>query len=238
VSPSKYRDHKPLSENIQSEDYVTERIRILIADDHAVVRHGLRALLATEPDLELVGEAADGVEVVAQTARLHPDVILMDMAMPRKTGLEAIYDIKRDDPQARILVLTSFAEDEQVFPAIKAGATGYLLKDTAPRELLQAIRDVYQGEVSLHPTIARKLVGELKRPPDLPPAEEQLTEREVQVLALVARGLANKEIADQLFIGERTVRTHISNILGKLHLANRTQAALYAQREGLVHLEM
>jgi NarL family two-component system response regulator LiaR len=238
VSPSKYRDHKPLSENIQSEDYVTERIRILIADDHAVVRHGLRALLATEPDLELVGEAADGVEAVAQTARLHPDVILMDMAMPRKTGLEAIYDIKRDDPQARILVLTSFAEDEQVFPAIKAGATGYLLKDTAPRELLQAIRDVYQGEVSLHPTIARKLVGELKRPPDLPPAEEQLTEREVQVLALVARGLANKEIADQLFIGERTVRTHISNILGKLHLANRTQAALYAQREGLVHLEM
>jgi len=217
---------------------MTERIRILIADDHAVVRHGLRALIATEPDLELVGEAVDGMEAVEQTARLHPDVILMDMAMPRKTGLEAIYDIKRDDPHARILVLTSFAEDEQVFPAIKAGATGYLLKDTAPRELLQAIRDVYNGEVSLHPTIARKLVGELKRPPDLPPAEEQLTEREVQVLALVARGLANKEIADQLFIGERTVRTHISNILGKLHLANRTQAALYAQREGLVHLEM
>jgi NarL family two-component system response regulator LiaR len=217
---------------------VTERIRILIADDHAVVRHGLRALIATEPDLELVGEAVDGVEAVELHARLHPDVTLMDMAMPRKTGLEAIYDIKRADPQARILVLTSFAEDEQVFPAIKAGATGYLLKDTAPRELLQAIRDVHAGEVSLHPTIARKLVGELKRPPDLPPAEEQLTEREVQVLALVARGLSNKEIADQLFIGERTVRTHISNILGKLHLANRTQAALYAQREGLVHLEM
>ena len=217
---------------------MTERIRILIADDHAVVRHGLRALIATEPDLELVGEATDGVEAVEQTARLHPDVILMDMAMPRKTGLEAICDIKRDDPHARILVLTSFAEDEQVFPAIKAGATGYLLKDTAPRELLQAIRDVARGEVSLHPTIARKLVSELKRPPDLPPAEEQLTEREVQVLALVARGLSNKEIADQLFIGERTVRTHISNILGKLQLANRTQAALYAQREGLVHLEM
>jgi two-component system, NarL family, response regulator LiaR len=227
-----------LREIIQSEDHVTECIRILIADDHAVVRHGLRALIATEPDLELVGEAADGVEAVEQTARLHPDVILMDMAMPRKTGLEAICDIKHDDPQARILVLTSFAEDEQVFPAIKAGATGYLLKDTSPRELLQAIRDVERGEVSLHPTIARKLVGELKRPPDLPPAEEQLTEREVQVLALVARGLSNKEIADQLFIGERTVRTHMSNILGKLHLANRTQAALYAQREGLAHLEM
>jgi NarL family two-component system response regulator LiaR len=217
---------------------MTERIRILIADDHAVVRHGLRALIATEPDLELVGEAADGVEAVELTTRLRPDVILMDMAMPRKTGLEAIHDIKRDDPQARILVLTSFAEDDQVFPAIKAGAAGYLLKDTAPRELLQAIRDVQRGEVSLHPTIARKLVGELKRPPSLPPAEEQLTEREVQVLALVARGLSNQEIADQLFIGERTVRTHISNILGKLHFANRTQAALYAQREGLVHLDM
>jgi two-component system, NarL family, response regulator LiaR len=217
---------------------MTDHIRILIADDHAVVRHGLRALIATEPDLELVGEAADGVEAVEQTTNLKPDVILMDMAMPRKTGLEAIYDIKRDDPGAHILVLTSFAEDDQVFPAIKAGAAGYLLKDTAPRELLQAIRDVHHGEVSLHPTIARKLVGELKRPPALPPAEDPLTEREVQVLALVARGLANQEIADQLFIGERTVRTHISNILGKLHLANRTQAALYAQREGLVHLDM
>jgi NarL family two-component system response regulator LiaR len=217
---------------------MTERIRILIADDHAVVRHGLRALITTEPDLELVGEASDGVEAVNLHARLNPDVTLMDMAMPRKTGLEAIIDIMRSNPQARILVLTSFAEDEQVFPAIKAGATGYMLKDTAPRELLQAIRDVHCGQVSLHPTIARKLVGELKRPADLPPAEDPLTEREVQVLALVARGLANQEIADKLFIGERTVRTHISNILGKLHLANRTQAALYAQREGLAHLEM
>ncbi len=217
---------------------MTDRIRILIADDHAVVRHGLRALITTEPDLELVGEACDGVEAIELTAKLRPDVILMDMAMPRKTGLEAIVDIMRQNPQARILVLTSFAEDEQVFPAIKAGATGYLLKDTAPRELLQAIRDVQRGEVSLHPTIARKLVGELKRPADLPPAEEPLTEREVQVLALVARGLSNQEIADKLFIGERTVRTHISNILGKLHLANRTQAALYAHREGLAHLEM
>ena len=153
---------------------MTERIRILIADDHAVVRHGLRALIATEPDLELVGEATDGVEAGQLAAALHPDVILLDMAMPRKTGLEAIYDIKRDDPQARILVLTSFAEDDQIFPAIKAGATGYLLKDTSPHELLQAIRDVERGDVSLHPTIARKLVGELKRPPDLPPAEEQL----------------------------------------------------------------
>lgn len=217
---------------------MADPIRILIADDHAVVRHGLRALITTEPDMELVGEATDGVEAVDLALKLKPDVILMDMAMPRKTGLEAILDIMRTDPQARILVLTSFAEDEQVFPAIKAGAAGYLLKDTAPRELLQAIRDVQNGLVSLHPTIARKLVGELKRPADLPPAPDPLTEREVQVLALVARGLSNQEIADQLYIGERTVRTHISNILGKLHLANRTQAALYAQREGLAHLEM
>jgi NarL family two-component system response regulator LiaR len=217
---------------------MTESIRILIADDHAVVRHGLRALIATEPDLELVGEAVDGVEAVQLAASLHPDVILLDMAMPRKSGLEAIYDIKRDDPQARILVLTSFAEDDQIFPAIKAGATGYLLKDASPRELLQAIRDVERGDVSLHPAIARKLVSELKRPPELPPADESLTEREVQVLALVARGLSNQESADQLFIGERTVRTHVSNILSKLHLANRTQAALYAQREGLAHLEI
>ena len=138
------------------------------------------------------------------------------------------------DPQARILVLTSFAEDDQIFPAIRAGATGYLLKDASPGELLQAIRAVHAGEVSLHPTIARKLVGELKRPADLPPSADPLTEREVQVLALVARGLSNQEIADQLVIGERTVRTHVSNILSKLHLADRTQAAVYAWREGVV----
>ncbi len=217
---------------------MTEPIRILIADDHAVVRHGLRALIATEPDMQLVGEAADGMEAVQLAASLRPDVILLDMVMPRKNGLEAIGDIKRDNPQARILVLTSFAEDDQIFPAIKAGATGYLLKDASPHELLQAVRDVERGNVALHPVIARKLVSELKRPPDLPPAEAQLTEREVQVLALVARGLSNQEIADQLVIGERTVRTHVSSILNKLHFANRTQAALYAQREGLTHLEM
>ena len=156
---------------------MTERIRILIADDHAVVRHGLRALIATEPDLELVGEATDGVEAVEQTARLHPDVILMDMAMPRKTGLEAIYDIKRDDPQARIVVLTSFAEDEQVFPAIKAGALGYLLKDSDPEDLITAIRNISLGEPFLHPSIARKVLEELSHPGGSPPTPEPLTER-------------------------------------------------------------
>jgi NarL family two-component system response regulator LiaR len=161
----------------------------------------------------------------------------LDLVMPRKDGIEAIGEIKGENPEARILVLTSFAEDDRVFPAIKAGALGYLLKDSSPQELLQAIREVYRGESSLHPTIARKLVRELSQPSDLPATEEPLTEREVEVLGLVARGLSNQEIADRLVVSERTVRTHVSNILGKLHLANRTQAALYAVREGLAGLD-
>jgi NarL family two-component system response regulator LiaR len=213
---------------------MSESIRILIADDHAIVRDGLRALIETEPGMEVAGEARDGMEAVAQARHLHPDVILLDLVMPRQDGIAAIRDIKQEDPAARILVLTSFAEDEKVFPAIKAGALGYLLKDSSPQQLLEAIRDVHRGESSLHPTIARKLIGELHRPPaGLPPASEPLTAREMEVLRLVAKGLSNPEIAGALTIGERTVRTHVSNILGKLHLANRTQAALYALREGL-----
>jgi NarL family two-component system response regulator LiaR len=157
--------------------------------------------------------------------------------MPRQDGLEAIKEIKRDNPQARILVVTSFAEDDKVFPAIKAGALGYLLKDAPPEMLLQAIQDVYEGQSSLHPTIARKLIRELNQPSDLPPTEEPLTRREVEVLRLVARGLSNQEIAEALSVSEGTVRIHVSNILSKLHLANRTQAALYALQEGLVRLD-
>ena len=216
---------------------MTETIRILIADDHAVVRRGLRALIDTEPNMEAVGEAADGVEAVLMTRSLQPDVILLDMAMPRKDGVEAIIEIKQENPDARILVLTSFAEDEKVFPAIKSGALGYLLKDSSPQELLRAIQDVYRGESSLHPTIARKLVNELSRPSNLPATKEPLTEREVVVLKLVARGLSNQEIAEKLVISERTVSKHMSNILDKLHLANRTQAALHALREGLASLD-
>lgn len=216
---------------------MNERIRVLIADDHHVVRGGIRALLETEEDIDVIDEAADGVETVLKTRSLNPDVILMDLMMPRKTGIEAIEEIKQEDPDARILVLTSYSDDEKVFAAIKAGALGYLLKETSTKELLQAIHDVYRGESSLHPAIARKLIRELNRPSNLPPADEPLTEREIEVLIFVTRGYSNQDIANALFISERTVRTHVSNILSKLHLANRTQAALYALKEGLTNLE-
>lgn len=212
---------------------MNEMIRILIADDYPLVRDSLRALIETEPGMEVVGEAADGIEAVFKTRSLHPDVILLDLVMPRQDGIEAIGQIKRENPEARILVLTSFAEDDKVFPAIKTGAQGYLLKDSSPQQLLEAIRDVYRGQSSLHPTIARRLINELQRPPDLPPTKEPLSGREMEILRLVARGLTNQEIAEELVISERTVRTHVSHILEKLHLANRTQAALYALREGL-----
>ncbi len=212
-------------------------IRILLADDHAVVRGGIRALLEQDQEIEVIGEADNGEEAVAIALSQYPDVILLDLMMPLKTGIEAIEEIKANNPLARILVLTSFADDDKVFAAIKAGAMGYLLKQTTPSELFQAIRDVHNGESSLHPTIARKLIRELNRPSTLPPVDEPLTDREVEVLILVARGLANQDIADQLVISERTVRTHVSNLLSKLHLANRTQAALYALKEGLTSLD-
>jgi NarL family two-component system response regulator LiaR len=210
-----------------------EQIDILIADDHAVVREGLRTLINTEPGMKVIGEAADGAEAVQKVISLQPDVILLDMVMPHKDGLAAIQEIKQHQPQAHILVLTSFADDDKVFPAIKAGALGYLLKNASPQRLLKAIRDVHQGEPSLSPAIAKKLMLEMQRPAGLPPTKEPLTERELDVLHLIAQGLSNQDIADQLVIGEGTVRTHVSNILSKLHLANRTQAALYALREGL-----
>jgi two-component system, NarL family, response regulator LiaR len=215
---------------------MSDPIRVLIADDHAIVRKGIRALLATEADIEVVGEAADGQETILQAMLLLPDVILMDLVMPQTDGIEATRQIKARLPDARILVLTSFAADDKLFPAIKAGALGYLLKDSGPEELVLAIHQVYRGESSLNPSIARKVLGELAQPAEHLDAFEPLTEREVEVLRMVAQGLSNRDIAASLIISEPTVRTHVSKILSKLHLASRVQAALYALREGLAKL--
>lgn len=210
-------------------------IRILIADDHAVVREGLHGLISTEPGMILAGEAADGIEAVKKAQAIKPDVILMDLSMPHMDGVAAIREIKKVDPDACILVLTSFAEDAQIFPALKAGARGYLLKDSSPQELLQAIRAVHRGESSLNSKVARKVVDRVAQPTES--RLELLTEREKDVLRLVAHGLSNQEIADQLVTTERTVRSHVGSILDKLHLVNRTQAALFALRTGLAHLD-
>ena len=215
---------------------MNETIRVLVCDDHAVVREGLRALIATEPGIEIAGEAADGESAVEQFRSIRPDVTLLDIMMPRLDGLAVIHRISDEFPEARILVLTSFTDDDILFPAIKAGARGYLLKDTLPDELIRAIRDVNSGKVSLHPGIARRLIQELRQPTTLPPTKEPLTERELDVLKLVAKGMSNEEIAAALIVSERTARGHVSSILSKLHLANRTQAALYALREGYATL--
>jgi NarL family two-component system response regulator LiaR len=216
---------------------MTASIRVLIADDHAILRKGIRALLGTEPDIEVVGEAGDGLETVAQARALRPDVILMDLVMPNMDGIEATRLIAAECPEVRILVLTSFAADDKVFPAIKAGALGYLLKDSGPVELVQAIHQVHRGQPSLEPAIALKMLQELSHPSEQPPTPDPLSGREMEVLRLLAQGKSNREIAEQLVITELTVRTHVSNILGKLHLASRTQAALYALKEGLASLD-
>lgn len=213
-------------------------IRVYLADDHAVVRKGLQALIDTEEGMEVVGVGTNGLDVVSQVPVLQPDVVLLDLEMPRMGGLEAIKQLKTQDPKLPILVLTSFSDEDKVFAAIKAGALGYLLKESSAEELLLAIRNVHAGRSSLSPDIALKVIQELHRPPsNRPLTEDPLTEREVEVLRLVARGLSNNDIADRLVVSERTVRTHISNILSKLHLANRTQAALYALRQGLASLD-
>ena len=211
-------------------------IRILIADDHPVVRKGIKALLSTEPGLEVIGEAADGEQAVTKARTLKPDVILMDLSMPRKDGVQAISEIRQKVPGVKILVLTSFAEDKRIIAAIEAGALGYLLKESSPHELVRAVRTVYRGDSSLHPTVAHKLIHSLQRSSE-GPQTESLTVREIKVLRLIAEGLSNHDIAKKLFISEPTVRTHVSNILRKLHLENRTQAALYALREGLASLK-
>jgi len=212
-------------------------IRLLVVDDQGIVRKGIRALLAEVKGMLVVGEASDGLEAIDQAEALHPDVILMDLVMPRLDGIEAIRRIKVKLPDVQILALTSFAADDKVFPAIKAGALGYLLKDSDPEDLITAIKNVQRGQPFLHPSIARKVLEELSHPTGNPPTPDPLTEREVEVLQLVGQGISNQEIAERLVISEATVRTHIGNILLKLHLANRVQAALYALRKGLSSLK-
>jgi len=212
-------------------------IRVLVVDDHAIIRKGIRAVLELVPDVDLVGEAENGVQAIKLDQELIPDVILMDLMMPEMDGIACIKQLKDQRPEARILVLTNFAGEDMIFPAIKAGAMGYHLKDSSPEALIDAIRQVNQGVASLHPSIAKKVLDEFHNTEKQQLSEEPLTQRELEVLRLIAQGHENKDIAGQLVISEATVRTHVSNILGKLHLASRTQAALYALREGLASLD-
>ncbi|HEX9373616.1 MAG TPA: response regulator transcription factor [Roseiflexaceae bacterium] len=206
-------------------------MRLIIVDDHAIVRQGLRAIIRVTPDMQLVGEAENGREAVDLVTALHPDVVLMDLVMPELDGVAAIALIKRDWPAVRIIALTTFVESEQVLGAVQAGADGYLLKDVDVQELTRAIRTVHGGQPYLHPAATRHLLEAGARPE---PASASLTGREQAVLALVGRGLTNRQIADALAISQKTVSVHVSNMLSKLGLASRTQAALYATRIGLI----
>ena len=212
----------------------TPAIRILIADDHPVVREGLQGLLSIKPGFDVIGTAEDGEEAVLQARLLQPDVIVMDLEMPRKNGMEAIKEIRAAHDNAKTLVVTSLTDDNKIFAALDAGALGCLLQDSSPQELIRAIRDVNRGEMALHPAIARKLLNQQNKQDD---AESSLTEREIEVIKLVAQGLDNPEIAEKLVISLPTVRSHVTNILNKLGLSNRTQAALYALRHNLVTLD-
>lgn len=209
-----------------------DRISVLIVDDHPVVRQGLRTFLETQQDLEIIGEAVNGEDAIVQIRDAVPDVVLMDLVLPGIDGIEATRQAREASPATKVIVLTSFADDERVFPAIKAGAAGYLLKDVEPSQLAEAIRAVQRGEALLHPTVAAKLMQEVSADERRAPGGD-LTDRELEVLRLIARGMSNREIAGELTVSEKTVKTHVSNILAKLHLADRTQAALYAVRRGL-----
>ncbi len=214
-----------------------ETISVLLVDDHRVVRQGLRDFLELQEGIEVVGEAASGEDGVKLAQELLPEVVLMDLVLPGIDGVEATRRVKAVSPSSRVIVLTSFADNDKVFPAIKAGAISYLLKDVQPEELARAIRAAQRNEAVLHPEVAAKLMQEFSTPRPADDPVEQLTEREMDVLRLIARGKSNKEIADSLIISEKTVKTHVSNILSKLHLADRTQAAIYALRQRLVPMD-
>ena len=221
----------------------SDKIALILVDDHAVVREGLRAYLSTEPDIDVVGEAANGREAIKLAADVVPDVALVDLVMPDPSpgpagpldGIGTIREIKKVSPHTQVIVLTSYAEDEKIFPAVRAGALSYLLKDVSADDLAKAIRATARGEATLHPQVAARLMSEVggdRREPGV----DALTERELEVLKLIARGMSNREIAQALVIAEKTVKSHVSNILSKLHLADRTQVAIYALRQHIVPL--
>jgi NarL family two-component system response regulator LiaR len=228
-------DLKPLSQPKPA-----RRIRVILIDDHAVVRQGLRIYLELQEDMEVVGEGESGEDAIVLAGRLAPDVVVLDLVMPGMDGVEATRGILECSPRSRVLILTSFGDDDKLFPAIRAGAQGYLLKDIQPRDLIQAVRDLHQGKTQLHPDIARRLMSAVTGNVPAPQAEaaplselEELTEREREVLGLIARGLSNREIADKMVISEATVKTHVSNLLEKLGLQDRTRAAIWALKHGL-----
>lgn len=214
---------------------MSDPISVLLVDDHAMVRQGVRAFLITQPDITVLGEAGSGEEAVKLSAQHIPDVILMDLIMPDMDGVEATRRVKQISPRSQVVVLTSYHEDEHIFPALKAGALSYILKDVSAEELASAVRKAAMGEAVLHPRVAARVIKELqgRRAESVNPFTE-LSEREFEVLKLIADGMSNAEMASKLVLSEKTIKGHVSNILSKLHLADRTQAAVYAWREGVV----
>jgi NarL family two-component system response regulator LiaR len=219
----------------REEILMAETISVLLVDDHSMVREGIRAFLVTQPDLTVIGEAGSGEEAIKLAQQHVPDVILMDLIMPQMDGVETTRRVKQVSPRSQVVVLTSYHEDEHIFPALKAGALSYILKDISAEELASAVRKAAVGEAVLHPRVAARVIKELqgKRADALNPFTE-LSERELEVLKLIADGMSNADIAAKLFLSEKTVKGHVSNILSKLHLVDRTQAAVYAWREGIV----
>jgi len=215
-----------------------EKITVMLVDDHAIVRSGIRAYLEVLPDIQIIAEAESGTQAVKQAEQLAPDVVLMDLKMPEMDGVEATWRVRQVSPRSQIIILTSYHEDSHIFPAIKAGALSYILKTIGPEELANAIRAAARGEATLSPKVASRLIGEWREDRSEGMQDYmQLTEREQEVLGLIAEGLSNAEIADKLVISEKTVKSHVSNILSKLHLADRTQAAVFAWREGIIKKE-
>ena len=217
---------------------MADRITVLVVDDHDVVRQGIRAFLEAQPDMQIVGEAASGAEAIRLVQEFIPDVVLMDLVMPGMNGVEATREVKRVSPRTQVVVLTSYHDDEYIFPALRVGALSYTLKDVRREELVETIRKAAQGESVLHPRIATRVIQEVREAKqNIPPAFADLTERELEVLHLIAEGYSNTAIAEKLVLSEKTVKGHVGNILSKLHMADRTQVAVFAWRQGFMKRE-